>query len=537
MDVLFTPTKYYTTGIVKTITVKSSKNAAYKLSFNLYLDILELEEGLKDTSFKYALYQDDGTDPIKSGSFTEEYLSTLDLCETNNTPHIVLVDDETITTTKITYTLYIWIDGTVDNPSSMESQSFNFKLHADGANAVLAETMAQYISNLYTPNDTAVNNGITYNLDTTNSLMNDRLGGTEDLSSGIGNIRYYGANPNNYIDIGDTYTTTVSINNMEKNSIMMKYLELEDEDSCRAFFDCATNYENIGDIHSKTYASEAECLVGLQNDYRISSVDELCGTEVKQVGDSKLYRIIGLFKDVELSDGSKQDLVKVVREDSIGVFAYDSNGSAGEWFDASLMTTLNNEYYYASGEVTDRYWDILDEETYIVTTDLTAKGLNSNVQSKIAEVVWNLGGFNDYEGYSDDFYIAERGEAKCGNCTYEKAEWVGKIALMYSSDAGYGSNFKYCNTTLFNYYNDTCKLQNWITTQTNGNLSEWLLNPYTVSYNYFPFFINNGLINNDYWNDNSNTQDGFGVRPTFYLTSKVNLVSGTGTGTDPYIVN
>lgn len=50
-------------------------------------------------------------------------------------------------------------------------------------------TTGSYFYNKYTPNTKVINNNITYNYDTTNSLMQD-VGG---------NLRYYGANPNNYI--------------------------------------------------------------------------------------------------------------------------------------------------------------------------------------------------------------------------------------------------------------------------------------------------------------------------------------------------
>ena len=71
-------------------------------------------------------------------------------------------------------------------------------------------TAAEYITKLYTTasKTTATNSGITYNYaniydtdsdDNTNGgLMNDRLGGTTTSLDG-GNIRYYGASPNNYI--------------------------------------------------------------------------------------------------------------------------------------------------------------------------------------------------------------------------------------------------------------------------------------------------------------------------------------------------
>jgi len=92
----------------------------------------------------------------------------------------------------------------------MMNKTFSFKLHADGEGAVLAKTAAQTITELYTTASKALvtNNSITYNTAPTVSLMNDRLGGTaEDLNGG--NIRYYGASPNNYIYFNcETYPDT-----------------------------------------------------------------------------------------------------------------------------------------------------------------------------------------------------------------------------------------------------------------------------------------------------------------------------------------
>ena len=61
-------------------------------------------------------------------------------------------------------------------------------------------TAAEYITKLYTTasKTTVTNNSITYNTAPSVSLMNDRLGGTTTDLDG-GNIRYYGASPNNYI--------------------------------------------------------------------------------------------------------------------------------------------------------------------------------------------------------------------------------------------------------------------------------------------------------------------------------------------------
>ena len=197
-------------GIIKNISVKADTTG---LVFNMYLDITSIDTDLKDESFRYELYK--GDTKVKEGNFSDSYLtSNTVICTKNNTNHIVLLTNESISTSKTSYTLYIWIDGeNYTNPNTMMNKTFSFKLHADGEGAVLNTPLGnavEYITNLYTnaEKETVTNNSITYNTAPTVSLMNDRLGGTtEDLNGG--NIRYYGASPNNYIYFNcETYPST-----------------------------------------------------------------------------------------------------------------------------------------------------------------------------------------------------------------------------------------------------------------------------------------------------------------------------------------
>lgn len=119
-------------GIVKTITVQTENDTLNNVSFNLYLDLIEIADELKSTDFKYELYEE--TTLVVSGNFLEA--TTLE-CTTNDTTHIELVKDKTISTTLSTYTLYIWIDGTVENDTNLTGKDFYFMLHADGQNAVV----------------------------------------------------------------------------------------------------------------------------------------------------------------------------------------------------------------------------------------------------------------------------------------------------------------------------------------------------------------------------------------------------------------
>ena len=60
------------------------------------------------------------------------------------------------------------------------------------------------LTDLYLNNKNKVvtDGSVQYQYATSVNLMNDRLGGTTASLDG-GNIRYYGASPNNYIDVGD----------------------------------------------------------------------------------------------------------------------------------------------------------------------------------------------------------------------------------------------------------------------------------------------------------------------------------------------
>ena len=93
----------------------------------MYLDITSIDTGLKDESFRYELYK--GTTKVKEGNFSDSYLTSNTVtCTKNNTNHIVLLTNESISTSKTQYTLYIWIDGSlVNNDNSNDILSSVYK--------------------------------------------------------------------------------------------------------------------------------------------------------------------------------------------------------------------------------------------------------------------------------------------------------------------------------------------------------------------------------------------------------------------------
>jgi len=440
-------------GIVKNISVKGDTTG---LVFNMYLDITSIDTDLKDESFRYELYK--GDTKVKEGNFSDSYLTSNTVtCSKNNTNHIVLLTNESISTSKTSYTLYIWIDGAnYTNPNTMMNKTFSFKLHADGEGAVLKRlTAAETITNVYmdAAKETVTNNSIIYNTAPSVSLMNDGLSG--------GNIRYYGASPNNYI-----------------------------------YFNCS-DYSN---------QSSSTC---------------------------ETWRIIGVFNGK----------VKLIRGSQIGKYSWDSsvrNVNYGwgfnDWSQADLMKLLNSGYDSESvgGSL---YWNAQSgtcfsgRDNATVDCDFTSTGIkNDETRNMIAEVTYNLGGWNDTKIYPNQIYVYERGRTVFSG---RPTTWTGKIAVAYPSDYGYAADLNQCKQTLVNYDNSTCTSNNWmknIVTNNGGNYG-WLLTHRPDSSSSTWTVRREGLANNI-----SEASGGLGVVPVLYLNSGIKIDSGDGDGSEsnPY---
>ena len=103
-------------------------------------------------------------------------------------------------TTTNGYLIIFYIDGNLASNDIASNTESNFSATISAVANQGKFTAAKYITSLYTnaSKSPVENNSITYNYASSESLMNDRLGGTTSDLDG-GNIRYYGASPNNYI--------------------------------------------------------------------------------------------------------------------------------------------------------------------------------------------------------------------------------------------------------------------------------------------------------------------------------------------------
>ena len=455
-------------GIVKNISVKGDTTG---LVFNMYLDITSIDTDLKDESFRYELYK--GDTKVKEGNFSDSYLTSNTVtCTKNNTNHIVLLTNESISTLKTSYTLYIWIDGAnYTNPNTMMNKTFSFKLHADGEGAVLkGPTAAETITKLYmnAAKATVTNNSITYNTAPSVSLMNDRLGGTTTDLDG-GNIRYYGANPNNYI-----YFNCSDYSNQTSST-------------------CET-WRIIGVFDGKLKLIKSESIGAYSWDNKDTST--------------------GAENDTGKNDWTTARLMKLLNPSNY--YKVDSNDN-----------NLGQSLYYnsASGKCYS------GQNNATVDCDFTSTGIkNAETRNMIAETTYNLGGWNSNSVYSNQIYEYERGTTVYSG---RPTTWKGKIALAYPSDYGYAADLNQCkDKTLYDYDNRTCTSNNWMKAiiTNNGSNTGWLLTPRSGSSSNAWYVNSGGFVSRD-----SIAYVAYGAVPVLSLSSELGIESGgDGSSSKPY---
>ena len=174
------PVYNYTDGVSTTFVMKNN-STTNNLNYEIKLDVTSISNELKSESFKYTLLKDN------------KVVQTGNLKNAVNGKTLILNTGLLAKGSTSNYKLYFWIDGNIENGSSMMNKSLVGKIDVG--------EKTTYINNLYN-NSTktpVVNNSITYQYDTTNNLMQDTAG----------NIRYYGASPNNYVYFNcDSYPST-----------------------------------------------------------------------------------------------------------------------------------------------------------------------------------------------------------------------------------------------------------------------------------------------------------------------------------------
>lgn len=400
------------------------------------------------------------------------------------------------------------------------------------------ELLIDHIKDLYNKEEktTITHNSIQYNISSSQSLINDRLGGiTADYNAG--NIRYYGANPNNYLDLGDTYSEEFRINLWNDKLLLLgETKEIATQQECYDYF----SYSNLKEIGYCSDDDSCQYILSLLLALlEVSSVEEVCKIEVYNAGDPILYRIIGVMKNVILEDGTTTDLVKVVRDASIGSYTWDlkEGGVTSNYWPTSSMNELLNTAFY--NKIAIEYYNDNTSLDSKVTLNFSNTGLSQKAREKIEKVKWQYIDINEttivspiaapllVTGFPNVLY------------TYEVSSKVtdGYVGLIYPSDHGYSANLglSQCELPRALYGEDyrICLKNNWMVssgikwTMTSNNGYAELegksnKNVIAIENNSMTFF----------------TPDKKGViKPAMYLDTKLLIKSGNGSKSSPYKVD
>ena len=206
----------------------------------------------------------------------------------------------------------------------------------------------------------------------------------------------------------------------------------------------------------------------------------------------ELWRIIGVFNNVDNGTGKKETRIKIIRAESLGNKQWHTS-NVNVWKTASLNAELQATSYASNSMVENAVWYLRD-----------------NGSSHTASAS----------------YVNEReGSLASGN----DATWTGKVGLMYPSDYGFASSAcKDGSKTLSSYNDATCTGSNWLYL---GSL-EWLLPPFYNDTTSARFVYSLGHTA-AYAASNS-----YAVRPAVYLKSSVTCKncsdSSAGTQSKPF---
>ena len=383
------------------------KDDSYDIYGKIDLTVNTIGTNLKNSAaLKYAV--------VNNGNV----LSTGSLKGTTSGSKVTILKNLYLEQTKQIYTVYVWLDNS-EELGNISNESLSISVDCT-ASLQKEPTAADTIISLYTSaaKVTATNNSITYNTAPSVSLMNDRLGGTTTDLDG-GNIRYYGANPNNYI-----------------------------------YFNCS-DYSNQTSSTCETWR-----IIGVFD----GKLKLIRGSQIGKYSWDNKNKSTGAENNSGKNDWTTARLMKLLNPSDY--YTVDSNDN-----------NLGQSLYYnsASGKCYS------GQNNATVDCDFTSTGIkNEETRNMIAETTYNLGGWNTFTVYPNEIYEYERGTTVyTGRPT---TPWTGKIALAYTSDYGYAADLNQCkDKTLYDYNNSTCTSNNWMKAiiTNNGSNSGWLLTPYS----------------------------------------------------------
>ena len=246
---------------------------------------------------------------------------------------------------------------------------------------------------------------------------------------------------------------------------------------------------------------------------------------------NEIWRIIGAFSGTDYTEYStdysgatpvetgtaktNQTVVRIIRNESIGGYAYNSPSTNGGWWSkssgtqvASLNYMLNN-YYIKGTDGTSNSNCRFYQTSVTRNCDYTKIGIQDEYRDMVVSTKWYTAAGVD-SSTAETSFTGERGTTAGkagGDLTY-----TNRVGLIYPSDY---------------LYSGTSASARWMLQ--NGN--EWTLSPHSTNALRAWHFNSQGNL------ANNSAYYGYAVRPVLNLSSSVYIVSGDGSLSNPYVIN
>ena len=362
-----------------------------------------------------------------------------------------------------THKLRLWIDEAVDmNTEGVQ----NLKLEAKvTVTASYAKELPEYCE--LHPETMACQVTTLAKTDTTNLATDE-----------AGNVRYIGANPNNYVSIdGDIWRIIGRMKNVD---------------------------DGTGNKEDRVKLIRASSIGSYSWDTSESSVNN--GRGVNEWSGADLMKLLNPGYESETVGGS------LYWNSSSGV-CYNSENDGTKACDFT-STGIKDKLKTL---ISDAIWNTgaNDGKTYTYNNIITSK-------------------FYELEKSSNNGKICSSGN-DCNDTVERTTTWTGKVGLMYPSDYGYATSggdttdrATCLNKELYNWDSSSvsdCKNNDWLY---NGSSSPWTISPIADSSRA------NGAFYVDWSVYGADASSSIGARPVVYLTSNVKISGGEGTSESPF---
>ena len=535
------PVYNYTDGEVTTFSINNKDTTGTIVDYAVKLNITSIATELKSTSLKYVLLKNNTI--VQEGDF-----STISTGSTT-------IYSDSISTSGITnYKFYLYIDGNIENNTSMINKTLS------GTLTVTEITDTYELTNGDGTTYTPTYNGSGTKIARSNAPLNKFKEVRVD-NAVVDSSNYTLTEGSTIITFKESYLKTLS-----EGEHILKIISTDGFTSGKITVEKPTLAKKITNLYTNATKTP---VINNSITYQYDTIHSLMkdvGNNIRYYGASpnnyiyfncsdysnqssstcETWRIIGVF------DGK----VKLIRNENIGTMEYD-NDKEDTYLKSLSSSNLNSDTSSLEHAVTPKNQIVIKS---LVLPEMTvAEGQNDYSKSSLQKILnnyyynsknysgnssytfTNIGIKNDttrniissnnyYLGgiklglnyYANEIYQKERStEVYDGNAT----TWTGKISLAYQSDYGYAVDLNKCSKSL-NLYNDTiCISNSWISSM--FTLNSWFLNPRVDTSSQSSSIVSNEILL-------STVDSKSAIFPTLYLNSELDIKSGTGSSSTPY---